>query len=649
MKSIVIVFLLFIAFFFNGLNARAAKRVVADTVQADLQQVKSILYSKEWKPVDADSYRKMLELIQYIENAPVDSVLVELKQTSDSLEHFWLREIGDIPDKQNIPGYIDSIQIAKGIDGIEKQVDHDLPLHSIVVPEEEFLGIYSRLPLISSGNKEQLITESIVTYPDSIQIIIDEAAHTRNQRKIKHADSLVSDFLNQARKQYNDSLITAFRDSVTQQYRLDRQNKYADSLKQIYLDAVERKNERVLTHFNDSVTQAMNHDFKRKLNSLLTYVHRMPNKLTVYNLYDEATTLQLQNDGVWFEWIYLKNAQNDSIGIRVENLDKHTLRLLVDEAVNLSRLTHREMLEVNKLSSSQVFESGLRKVHTRKPVLSPWSLGGRAYSGFTQTFINQFWSKGGTSSASTLSTFNYFANYSKKKVKWENGVDAKLGFIYYMEENDDALRSWHKNSDNIEFNSRFGLSAINKWYYSAEANFKTQLFLGYKNNREENPNSGFFAPAYLTFSGGFDFKPNKYFSAFLSPLSVKTTFVTHSRVDETKFGIKEGETRNSRIGMTGRINFSKEIMENVSLSTKNSLFFNFGFVEDEWQFVKLPDFDTETAINFKVNQYITTQINFHFIYDKSIKSEWTDDEGVAQSGTRLQLKEFITLGASYKF
>lgn len=649
MKPIIIVFIIFIVFFFNGLNTQAAKRVVADSVQADLQQVKSILYSKEWKPVDADSYRKMLELIQYIENAPVDTVLVELNKASDSLDHFWRREIDDIPDKQNIPGYIDSIQIAKGISGIGKQVDHDLPLHSIVVPEEQFLGIYSKLPLISSGNKEQLITESIVSYPDSIQVIIDEAAHTRNQRKVKHADSLVAAFLDRARIQYNDSLITAFRDSVTQQYRIERQNEYADSLKQIYFDAVNRKNKQVLTHFNDSVTQSMNVEFKRKLNSLVTYVHRMPNQLTVYNLYDEATTLHLQNDGVWFEWIYLKNAQNDSIGIRVENLDKHTLRLLVDEAVNLSRLTHRETLEVNKLSSSQVFESGLRKVHTRKPVLSPWTLGGRAYSGFTQTFINQYWSKGGTSSASTLSTFNYFANFSKKKVKWENGVDAKLGFIYYMEENDDALRSWHKNSDNIEFNSRFGLSAVNKWYYSAEANFKTQLFLGYKNNREENPNSGFFAPAYLTFSGGFDYKPNKQFSAFLSPLSVKTTFVTHPRVDVTKFGIKEGDTRNSRIGMTGRINFSKEIMENVSLSTKNSLFFNFGFVDDEWQFVKLPDFDTETSINFKVNQYITTQINFHFIYDKSIKSEWTDDDGVAQSGTRLQLKEFITLGAAYKF
>lgn len=649
MKRYILVFLLFIYFFFNALNAQAAKRVVADTIQANVQVVKSILYSKEWKPVDADSYRKILELIQYIENAPVDTVLVELKRKTDSLEYFWLREIDDIPNKDKISGYVDSLEVIKGLAGIEKQVDHDLPLHSIIVPEEEFLGIYSKLPLITSGNKEQLITESIISYPDSIQTVIDEAAHTRNQRKVKHADSLVTDFLNQARKQYNDSLIIAFRDSVTQQYRLDRQNNYADSLKQSYLDAVNRKNEQVLTQYNDSVTQAMNHDFRGRLNSLITYVHRMPNELTIYNLYDEVTTMQLQNDGVWFEWVYLKNAQNDSIGVRVENLDKHTLRLLIDETVNLSRLTRRETLEVNKLSSSQVFESSLRKVHTRKPKLSPWSLGGRAYTGFTQTFINQFWSKGGTSSASTLSTYNYFANYSKKKIKWENGVDAKLGFIYYMEENENAIRRWHKSSDNVEFNSRFGLSAINKWYYSAEANFKTQFFLGYKNNREENPNSGFFAPAYLTFSGGFDYKPNKNFSAFLSPLSVKTTFVTHSRVDETKFGLEEGETRNSRIGMTGRINFTKEIMENVTVATKNSLFFNFGFADDEWQFVKLPDFDTETAINFKVNQYITTQINFHFIYDKSIKSEWTDDDGIKQSGTRLQLKEFVTLGASYKF
>lgn len=644
-------FILFLTISTISIAANSNERNVSDTLMAKLTAVREILFSPDWKPIDTKAYARMVELVEYIENSPVDSVIIDLRRQTDSTALFFSRELSSVKNLNQINGYVNSSKIQRALDEIERHVTDELPLTSIIVPEEKFIGMYSKLSLITFGEIERLISDSIVAFPDSIQQLINEVKNEHSPKKMKRVDSLVNQFLNNARKIYNDSLIIHFRDSVTYQYRYNFQRNYADSLKKNYTDSIAKINYKALKTYNDSVSIAVNQNFMNELNALITYVNRMPFNLTVYDFYNKSFELPLQNDGVWFQWIYLKNAQGDSIGIRVENLNKNSLRFLVDETVNLSRLTQRERLEIDKIQPTHTYNEQLGKVKIRQLKVSPWRLEGKAYTGFTQTYINQFWSKGGSTSGNMLSTFSYDANYSKGKLKWENGVDAKLGWIYYMDGDTTAVTSLHKNSDNLEINSRLGYSAFKEWYYSAEANFKTQFFRGFKNNKtpRDQPNSSLFSPAYLTFSGGFDYKPNKDFSAFLSPFSVKTTIVTNPLVDETKFGIDEGETRKSRIGMTGRVNFSRDIMENVNLKTKNSLFINFGSKNGEWQFIKMPDFDSETSIDFKVNRYINTQLNFHFIYDKELESKWIDKNNAEQKGTRWQVKEFFTLGVSYKF
>lgn len=621
----------------------------SDSIQSQLDHVKSILFSNYWKPIDKKTHNFMIELINYMERSPIDSVIVDLKKEMSARESFFTRDIHNIVEANQVESYIDAHEINNSMINIERNAEYQLPLESIMVPEKEFVGMYSKLPLIQYNEMEKMISESIISLPDSIALLIEESKNHKNSNRSKHADSIVNAYLDSERKRYNDSLINSYRDSITLQYRTNYRQNYIDSLKKGYTDSVSHVNYQLLKTYNDSITKVVNDKFRSNFEKLISYVNRMPNHFTIYNLLNEPTTLSLQNEGLWFKWIYLKNMQNDSIGIRFENLDRNNVRVLVDESVNLSRITQRTSLDVGRIQASEAIGYKLQKVETRKPVLNPWKLGGKAYSGLSQTHINQFWSKGGTSSASVLSTFNYEANFSKGIVKWDNGLDAKLGLIYYIDDNPSAIRNWHKNTDNFEVNSRFGLSAFNKWYYSAEANFKTQFFIGFKNNREETRNSSIFSPAYLTFSAGFDYKPNKDFSAFLSPISVITTYVIDTLVNEKTYGLDEGTTRKSRIGMTGRLSYNKKITENINIKTRNSLFLNFGYKADEWQLLKLPDFDTETTFDFKVNHLITTQVNFHFIYDKELTSKWTDSNNVEQTGARLQFKEFMTLGISYRF
>lgn len=642
-KSLIFILLIFLSFTSNARSL--SERQLSDTIKFQLETIKSYLYSDEWTPLDSQSYHQMIELVQYIENSPVDSLISDLIIQSDSTDLFLARDIHNIKDKNEVSGYIDTVEIARQLDLIEKNVINDIKLESVMVPEDAFLGGYSQLSLIPVSDIERLITDSIITIPDSLVLLVAESSHSLH--KAKETDSIVAAFIEDKRKTYNDSIIDAFRDSISLQYRTSYRQTIIDSLQQNYIGSVTRHNHEVLTRYNTLQSELINEQFLSVMNSLLTYANRIPYELKIYNLYNDSTTLKLQNDGIWYEWIWLKNRQNDSIGIRIENLDRNRMRILVDETVNLSRLTQQKKMDIGLIQSDILIEQGLRDVEIQDLIEKPWSTKGKVYTGITETFINDYWSKGGKSSMNSLSSLNYSANYSKKKLKWENSIDAKLGFIYYF--GDDIDEPFNKNSDNFEINSRFGFSAFKKWYYSGEANFKTQLIRDVDDNDPEVYKSTLFSPAYLTFSGGFDFKPNKELSIFLSPLSLKTTFVTNPRVDETRFGIVEGKTRKSRMGITGRLNFSNKVFEDVNISTKNSVFLNLGSKNGEWQFFKVPDFDTETSIDFEVNQFITTQINFHLVYDKEVESKWEDDNGVEQRGTRLQLKQFLTIGAVYNF
>jgi hypothetical protein len=651
---LILVFLLFVDVYFVNAS-KADKSLVNDTVELKISEIRNILYSKEWVPADSASYNRLVELIDYIENSPIDSVVCGLKKDLDNSRPFIKQKRNSRIRKSGIiQGYISEQEKNEKLMQIESDVKEKFPLTSIIVPEEKFAGMYSRLPLIQADNVESMLEDSVITFPDSLMLLFSNPELEKNDELRNQVEEMGLAYLEKARKEYNQALIQNYRDSVSNAYRENYIQRLVVDEQEQYLDQISKRNSEALTGYNDSLSKQVDQQLRQNIGSLISYVDQMPNTLTIYNLFSEQYVFPMQNSKENFKWIWLKNSANDSIGIRIESVGRKSVKMLIDESVSLARLTTKKTLEVDRITPLARIDLKLRKVETRTPKISPWKLQGKAYSGFTQTYINDYWSQGGKSSASTLTTLYYEAKYSKDKFKWESYGDAKLGFIYYVPDvNETPLRNLYKNTDAFELNSRLGYSAFKKWYYSAEANFKTQFFIGYKSNYEVKPSSALFSPAYLTFSAGLDYKPGKDFSAFLSPLSLKTTYVTNPKVDETVYGLNEGETRHTRYGISGKFDFSKSIMENVSVKTKNSIFLNYGSDnEGNWQFLKTPDFDSETSVDFKVNQFITTQINFHLVYDKDVEATWTKTVSgvdVEQKGARLQVKEFFTLGISYKF
>lgn len=652
-SSILFIFLLFVIVFQTN-ALKSEKSFLNDTIEMKISEVRKILNSKEWVPADTASYNRLIELIDYIENSPIDSVVDGLrKDLSASRPLLRQKRSSRVRKTSAIQGYTSEQEKSEKLQQIESDVKEKFPLTSIIVPEDQFAGMYSRIPLIHADNIETMLEDSVITFPDSLMLMFANPELENNEELRNQVQEMGLAYLEKARKEYNQALIQNYRDSVSNLFRENYIQRLVAQEQEAYLDHISKRNSEALTGYNDSLSNLVDQQFRQNIGSLISYVDQLPNDLTIYNLFSEQYVFPMQNSAANFKWIWLKNSANDSIGIRIENIDRKSVRMLVDESVSLARLTTKKTLEVDKITPMARIDLKLRKVETRTPKISPWKLQGKAYSGFTQTYINDYWSQGGKSSASALTTLYYEVKYSKDKFKWESYGDAKVGLIYYVPDvNEKPLRNLYKNTDAFQINSRLGYSAFKKWYYSAEANFKTQLFIGYKSNYVAEPSSAFLSPAYLTFSAGLDFKPGKDLSAFLSPLSLKTTYVTNPKVDETVYGLSEGQTRHSRFGISGKFDFSKSVFENVSVKTKNSIFLNYGNDSNgNWQFLKMPDFDSETSIDFKVNQFITTQVNFHLVYDKDVEATWTKNENgveVEKKGPRLQVKEFFTLGISYK-
>jgi hypothetical protein len=168
---------------------------------------------------------------------------------------------------------------------------------------------------------------------------------------------------------------------------------------------------------------------------------------------------------------------------------------------------------------------------------------------------------------------------------------------------------------------------------------------GYKYPDKVNPISAFMAPAYLTFSVGMDFKPNKDFSLFLSPFTSKTTFVKDTvLIDPTHFGLDAGTTRLWEPGAIAKLNWHYKIKDDMFYDTRVEIFNNY-----RYPFQKFYVYWEQTLV-MQITRHINARINTQVIYDYNVKFPIKDETGkTIDQKAKWQLKELFTLGFNYKF
>jgi hypothetical protein len=268
---------------------------------------------------------------------------------------------------------------------------------------------------------------------------------------------------------------------------------------------------------------------------------------------------------------------------------------------------------------------------------SYWDKGGITSLTFSQTNY-KYWSAGGNNSITINSLLNAHANYKKDNIAWQNSLELGYGTQKSM-----GL-PFRKTDDKINFSSNFGFKAENNLYYTALLGFISQFADGYKylDNGDSAKISAFMAPAYLIYSLGINYIPNKNFSLYSSLLTGKTTFVLDKKLSAIgAFGVDTGKSLRYEFGAYLKMIYNKKLTKNFTLNTNLSLFSNY---------LKNPqniDVNFNLLASYKIAKFITLNFQLQAIYDDDILI--LVDPATGRMGKRLQLQEIIGVGLAYNF
>ncbi len=267
---------------------------------------------------------------------------------------------------------------------------------------------------------------------------------------------------------------------------------------------------------------------------------------------------------------------------------------------------------------------------------SAWTTGGNVGLFFQQVALNN-WAGGGENAIAYGGEVNLYANKRRRNHTWFNSLVAGYGLAKI---GDDAAV---KNNDLLIINSQYGRNLKNpKWQMSAGIDFRTQFDDGFllegAADGTDSLISSYMEPGYLSPYLGFTYKPNDNFSATIAPVMQKMTFVMNDELaDLGAYGVDPGDNFRSEIGWSLTSGYQKEIMKNVNLKANLLLFASY----EEQRHI---DVNFDLFLNFKVNEYITTNFSVQAIYDHDIKIEDGDS-----LGPRLQLRNVLNIGLTYNF
>lgn len=272
-----------------------------------------------------------------------------------------------------------------------------------------------------------------------------------------------------------------------------------------------------------------------------------------------------------------------------------------------------------------------------EPVTPPkfWTTGMLTEVGFSQISLTN-WAAGGSGSVALNSYVNAHANYAKGDMYWDNRAQLSYGFIESFED------GYRKSDDKIVLDSKWGYKAINKFYFSANFNFRSQFSPGFEYSGSTSKKvSQFLAPAYLSLGLGIDFKPGngKIFSLTFAPFTGNLVVVTDSLL-RAKYGNKADEAARWELGAQLKATFNKDMFKNnLKVSSTLTLFSDY---LNKPQNVQI---NWDLQLTYKLNKYLQTGLRTNLIYDDNILI--TNKEGHA--APRVQFKEVFSVNFAYTF
>ncbi len=255
---------------------------------------------------------------------------------------------------------------------------------------------------------------------------------------------------------------------------------------------------------------------------------------------------------------------------------------------------------------------------------------------FSQAYVSPNWYQGGNNNVNMLLNLNYNVKLNQKfhpDYLFETTVQYKLGMNSAP---DDTIRSYNISEDILQIYSTFGYKAIKKWYYTVNAQFKTQLFNSFTSNTNKL-RSAFLSPGELNAGIGMTYNTSNQKKTFaldasISPLSYNWIIVRSDRMNRGAYNIEDGHRTASKYGSSVECKLSWKIARNISLNSRL-----FAFTDYDRGYA-----DLENTIVFEINRYLTTQVYAHLRYDSHTPF-------IEEGWHKLQVKEILSLGFAYKY
>ena len=270
------------------------------------------------------------------------------------------------------------------------------------------------------------------------------------------------------------------------------------------------------------------------------------------------------------------------------------------------------------------------------------------------------WAAGGESNGSGKVSSNLTYTYDRELFKYVvNGIFA-YGMSNYTKD-----KRYEKSEDRCELSMTMSNNNSNNLTFTSIASLKTQFSNGYTYPNDSIPISGFFAPAYLNVSAGYNYNYKNILSFYISPIAGKMTFVTNQKLaNEGAYGVEAGywEIHNNdstwvngkntltELGINILIKYKQDFKNDMSIFSTLNLYNNYmdPNKSNRWNI----DVDWETGIKFTINKQISAIINIHLIYDDNIRftvTENIDGKEITKQKPILQFKESLGISFLYKF
>ncbi len=253
---------------------------------------------------------------------------------------------------------------------------------------------------------------------------------------------------------------------------------------------------------------------------------------------------------------------------------------------------------------------------------------------FSQNYVSENWYKGGSSNLNLFTKNNLKYDYKKDKVQVTNELEFKAS-VYTAPK--DTLRNYKIGDDVFRIHSNVGYQAFNKWYYTFDAEFKTQFFTNYQEN-ERIKQAAFLAPFSINFGLGMTYSKTNasksiQFNASIAPLSYNLKTAIDPHIDHELFGIPQTVKSQSEIGSNADITLNWKIGKMVTYKTRLFLFTDYDYFLGDW----------ENTLNIQFSRFFSTQLYANLRYDSSA------DKYAAPKWKRFMLKEILSIGLSYTF